>query len=310
MKNFRSVSITLLFVLLLGLVPASMAQDMTFGLSQEDFAALTTANAMSASATSATYNFTLALDVNADGEAVALDLTGEGVYGMGEDGQPLFSLKLGGNMNSEGTDSPVDLEIRLTEGNVYFNSSTITGGMWQGMSQEDFGAQLETMTAGLPVSPEAIAESSENPELANEVFAQLATLNPEDYIAITNDGGHFTVDADVAGLMSSEQMQAIIVTAAASSAEGEAMGEAELAAMSAIMGSLFQDSVVRFEQYVGADSMIERSVATIDLNIDPAMMGETGDPVVLNLVFDISLSGYNQPVTVEAPADATMMPAS
>jgi hypothetical protein len=310
MKNFRSVSMTLLFVLLLGLVPASMAQDMTFGLSQEDFAALTTANAMSASATSATYNFTLALDVAGDGENVALDLTGDGVYGVGEDGQPLFSLKLAGTMNSEGADTPVDLEIRLTEGNVYFNSTAITGGMWQGMTQEEFGAQLETMTASLPVNPEDIAASTENPELTNEVFAQLATLNPEDYVAITNDAGHFTVDADIASLMSSEQMQAIIAAAAASSEDGASMSEAELAATGAILSTLFEESVVRFEQYVGADNMIERSVATIDLNIDPAMMGQTGDPVVLNLVFDINLSGYNQPVTVEAPADAMMMPAS
>jgi hypothetical protein len=54
--------------------------------------------------------------------------------------------------------------------------------------------------------------------------------------------------------------------------------------------------------------MTHRGVLNFALNINPAMMGGSADsdPINIGLLLDVNNIAYNQPVSVEVPADAQM----
>src|SRR5690606_29607437 len=97
MKNLRMATALVVVALLLALVPASLAQDQTFGLSVEDKAVLDAANAATASATSAQFNFVANLTATSEGETLTLDLSGTGLFDQNENGEANFQLSLNGS---------------------------------------------------------------------------------------------------------------------------------------------------------------------------------------------------------------------
>jgi hypothetical protein len=122
-----------------------------------------------------------------------------------------------------------------------------------------------------------------------EMMGALATLNPNDLLSLERgddeDGlAHFTATLDIAPLLENEAFMEMI----AEQSGGE-MSASDLEAAQA----MFANAVLTFEQYIDeATQMVTRAVLTIDLQ------------GMFTLVFDIELSGFNEPVTVEAPEDA------
>src|SRR5690606_16625461 len=89
--------------------------------------------------------------------------------------------------------------------------------------------------------------------------------------------------------------------------EGMEMSEQEMQSMAMGMAMLFADASATFEEYVDpATSLLRRAVLDINVPLS-AMTGDASAGIALN--FDISLSGFGEPVTVEAPEGATMVPA-
>lgn len=312
MKNYRLVAMLAVFALLLGLVPASLAQDMTFGLSQDDYNALTAANAASAAATSAQFTFTANLTASAEGESGVIGVNGTGAY---DSSAGAFQLAINGQADmGDGTGAqPFNAELRFTNDSAYFQVPALLGPQWIVLSPDEASMMMEGFSSSLPFDPEALAsgdtsglEGMSGMDGMTEAMMALATLQPEEYISMTRNGDQFTTVIDVTGLVGSEEIQAAIRNSVAANAEDLAesgMTEAEINQMLANLPTALQGTNVTLDQYV-SNGMISRTVFSMALNVDPAVMGEVGDPVNLALTFDINLSGYNQPVSVAVPENA------
>jgi len=312
MKNYRMVALLAVFALLVALVPASFAQDMTFGLSQDDFNALTAATTATASATSAQFTFTTSLIASAEGSSGSLDLTGTGAF---DSAAGVFQLSIDGSadMGDGSGETPLTAELRVVDGSLYAQVPAMLGPQWLEVTPEELGQMTEGMTASLPFSPDALASGDmsgmEGMEGMSEVMMALATLQPEQYIAMTRNGDQFTTTLDITGLLGSEEIQTAIrsgIAANAEQMEESGMTEAEINEMLANLPAALEGTTVTLDQYV-TDGMISRVVVDLALNADPSVMGQEGEAGSFALNFDISLSGYNQPVTVEVPEGAVLL---
>ena len=309
MKNYRMVALLAVFALLLTLVPASFAQDMTFGLSQDDFNALTAANAASASATSAQFTFTTSFAATGEDGAGALDLTGTGAV---DSAAGVFQLAVDGqaDMGDGSGQTPISAELRVVDGSLYAQVPAMLGPQWLQVTPEELGQMTEGLSASLPFSPDALANGDmSGMDGATEFMMALATLQPEDYISLTRNGDQFSAIVDITGLLGSEEFQAAIRSAIAENAdqmEESGMTEAEVNELLANLPAALEGTTIGLDQYV-TDGMISRTVLNLALNADPSVMGQDGEAASLALTFDISLSGYNQPVTVTAPEGAVLL---
>jgi hypothetical protein len=321
----------LLSVLLLVLIaaPMSMAQDQqTFGLSAEDFQLLTGANAVSTTGLNAlTFNFTTDLAVSgAPGSNVTANITGTGAFDATDSANPKFQLALTGEANVEGQATPIDAEIRVVDGNIYFRATDPTTGTdsgWQGATLEQAGESFTqgfNSTSPIPLDPEALASGELDPavqEALGGVLTALGSLDPASFISMSRladeavngvNTAHFSVNFDAASLVSSPEFGQAIAAAMAAQG-GEEMPEGQAAGVAAMLGTALQGSTFTFDQFIDpTTSQVRRAILDIALNIDPATMGQEGDAVAFAFNFDINLDGYNAPVAITAPEGAIMMP--
>src|SRR5215217_1585916 len=98
MKKFRLSAALLLLALVLALVPATFAQDGTFGASQEDFDLLTAANnALTTSAASIEFTALLAATGLGEGtDDVTADVSGTGAFDLTDMENPVVQLDITG----------------------------------------------------------------------------------------------------------------------------------------------------------------------------------------------------------------------
>jgi len=306
----------MLVALFLLVVPTIFAQE-TFGLSDEDFALLSAAPAVTFASDSFAFEFTANFSVGGMGsEETSASISGSGVFGGSED-NPLFQLILNGEAILEGETQPLSGEIRIV-GNTLYWSGFDNGAGWQGQTLEslasEFGDLAGMMGGGdLPVDPESLASGDlsglAGMEGMSEAMAALASLDPSEFITMTRDDAnglaHFTVDLSISDLLSSPAV--ISMMGMAGGMEGMEMSEQEMQSMAMGMAMLFADASATFEEYVDpATSLLQRAVLDINVPLS-AMTGDASAGIALN--FDISLSGFGEPVTVEAPEGATMVPA-
>ncbi|MDZ4764853.1 MAG: hypothetical protein SGI73_09900 [Chloroflexota bacterium] len=317
MKLFRLLALCSIIALFAFVVPASMAQDQTFGLSDSDFALFTDANATSSAFDTLSYSFTLDLTASGLAESdVNVTLIGSGVLGE-QDGDTLFSLDVSGDIGDGTQTMTVDFEARIVDGMIYVNLGDDSG--WQGGSLEEIVGQVGSMMGGMTgIDPSTMLEGDSS--AMTDMMAQpgvmeavmgISAMDPADFIAISSanaDGlTQFTIDLNIADLLSAPEMGAILGMAMAGQTgdDSATMSDAQMQQMGAMMGMLFSDLVLKFDQYVNSSSLVERSVMTLDFPVPAMLTG--GTEANLNMVFDIGLSNYNEPITVEAPAEFAPM---
>jgi len=325
MKKFRLSFALMVLALILALVPAVFAQDETFGLSTEDFNTWTSANAASVAADSLSYDFTATLDVaGIQSTNVSANLKGTGALSGGDN--PAFQLDVTGTVTQNDTVTPVNLGVRLVGENIYFNLGDNSG--WQGAKLQDamqaFG-QGFTQGSGLPLNPSDIAKGDlsglTSSPAAMSALTALSQLNPADFLSLTrkDDAGlaDFTLALNIEKLLSSPALTPLIasgMSAGSTSGTGAAAPsqptDAELAQAKqtqTMLGAMFTTSKVTVDQYIDpATNMVQRTVLDINIPLDNIM----GPGAVVKMNFDLNLSKYGEPVTVEVPADAKMMPSS
>jgi hypothetical protein len=305
---------------LVAVVPA-FAQDETFGLSEADFALFTEANAASAEFDTLSYDFELNVTATGMGaDDVNIALTGSGVLGE-QDGAPLFSLDVSGDIGSGSDTMTVDFEARMVDNMIYFNLGDGSG--WQGGElsalMNSMGSMFGGMVPGMPMDPSQMTDPDAMTDAMGEMMAMpgmmeammaMSTLDAGEYVNITRTDGDgsatFTVDINVADLLTSEEMGAVFGAVMAGQMGGSSaeMDEAQMAQMGAMMGMMFSDLTVNFAQTVNTSTnLVERAEFNLDFPV-PAMMSNGAD-ANLNLMFAVDLSGYNEPISVEAPAEFT-----
>lgn len=302
-KQFRFVALFVILAFVLALVPATFAQDETFGLSADDAALLSNANNNSAAADSLAYAFNLALNVTGVEDAeVSADISGTGELDMSD--SPAFSMTTSGSATANGDTTPTEVEVRFVGDMIFWN----VGEGWQGSALEDAMGAATGAAGNLPINPADLmsGDMSSMGEMG-DMMGGLATLDLSSYVGMERledaDGAaHFATTLDVAGLLSSEELSGMFGMALGGvMGGGSDMDPEQAAQMGQMFGMMFGDATFQIDQYVNIETeMIERTVLSINLPLE-SLMGTPGAAV--ELIFDISLSSYNEPVSIEAPAD-------
>jgi hypothetical protein len=304
---FKSrLSILLMLLALLAVfVPATAAQDETFGLSAEDFQRLGTAISQSGEAAdSLGFDFTVNLSVEGEGGG-AIALNGTGLIGSNENGAVAQI-----NITGENEGEPVSLDVIVIDNIIYVND----GSGWQGQSADDL---LESFGSMSPVPLDSVmggGDMAQNPEAMqgmSDAMTALGEINPADYITMTNagdEGGatHFTIDFDLQGFLSSPAFSELLSAGAAMSGDETAAAQAE--GMGQMVAMMFQDTNLQINYYIGADDLVQRFGVDFGLGINPAMMGASdAQPVNVSLLIDASNFQYGADVSgIVAPEGATM----
>ncbi len=315
MKKFRLSIALLVLALVLAIVPAVFAQD-TLGASQSDYDAWTAANASIADISTVSYDFTAKLEVAGLGDTnVSADLKGSGVIDANED-NPAFQLDVTGSVVSGKDTTPVNVGLRIVDGMIY--ASDDGGETWNGSKLDDamssFGEGF-VQGSGLPVDPTDLENGdlsslTSNPEAAAAMKA-LSELKPSNFLSLVraDDAGvaQFTLKLDVAKLLADPALMPLFAGMAGSSGSDATATDAQMKQMQAMMGAMFSTATIAVDQYVDpASSQIQRTTLTVAVPLD-AMMGPGA---AVNITFDVNLSNYDEAVTVEAPANATMSDAT
>ncbi len=323
MKKFRLSIALLLLALVFAVVPAALAQGDTLGASQADFNLWTSANSGSFEVNTVSLDGTVSLKVTGMGSAtddVTADLKFTGAVDVKAQA---LQLDVTGSA-VQGTDTtPINLGVRVVDGNVYYND----GSGWKGDTLSDVSSSLSGLasSSGMPVNPSDLSSGNLS-DLAGmsgmgDALSALSNLNPSNFLSLAraDEGGqaHFTLNLDIAKLLSDPAL-APLLTDALSMSSGLAsdtsgstpaptQDPAQAQQMIAMIGMMFSTSTVAFDEWIDPSSqMINRAALDINLPLDN-MLGP-GAGFAFN--FDVSMSNYNQPVTVDVPEGVQMKDAS
>ena len=278
MKTLRNrvlmavVALAAVFALAFGVA----AQEGTFGLSEEDFAAWTQANGMSTmSAGNLGYDFTTTALINADGDTINMDLTGSGF--ITADG---FTMNVTGNLTDGVEDIPAQLDVIVAGDVVYFNvgmgwiegteealESTADAGIVPGVSSD----LLDDPTSALP------------PEFMDAAMG-LAAVDFTQYVNIARAGDAYTVSLLLEQLLADPAVQEALTS-------NPDTAQVAMMAPMVLGGSNFSAT-----QTVGASGMVEST--SLDITVGSADLGFDVD-----FNFTVNLD-YEATTTIEAPADA------
>jgi hypothetical protein len=304
MKKFRLSAALLLLALVLALVPAAFAQDGTFGASQEDFDLWTAANtALTTSA--ASIEFTASLAATGLGEStddVTADVSGTGAFDLTDMENPVLQLDITGTTTQGTTETPINMNLRIVDGVVYTNEG-------DGWTQEPLEDQLSSLTGelggmtGTEVDPSDLTSD----ESMTEAMNMFGDLNIEEFVSldVSDESGarKFSLSFDVAGFIGSPAIASMMsgFMGMSGGADAPEMSDEQMEQMSQMMGALFGDATVTFDEWVDAETQtLNRAVLDIDFPLE-GIMGP-GAGVTFN--FDAKLSHHGEPVTVEAPEGA------
>jgi len=300
MNRLRVLLLLGVLALIVALVPAASAQEQTFGLTPDEYTALTTANANTASATSYDYAVDLTVDAAASGSAFNVALQGTGSMSNG------FALNASGSVKSDGDTSPIALGLIVVDGSLYISPDG--GTTWYASTAEELG---QMFTGMLPVDPAALAEGDLS-DLSNMgdmtgMMSGLENLDPSQFISITaaadGDTTVYTMTLDIGTLLSTPEMSTMLGMAMASSSGTTTPGvptpsPEEAAMMGQMIGGMFSTATATITQTVDtAAQLVNSTVVSVSIPMDA--MGSAGDAI--NVTFDLSMSNYGAGAAVTAP---------
>lgn len=308
----KKYSWMLFLAALLILVPTTFAQD-TLNGSPEDYNLWTSANAATAEVQTLTFGMTANLTVAGVGDSnVTLDLSGSGMLDTNP-AAPQFQLDLTGTAVQGTETTPLTLNIRSVDGNVYFNTNNEG---WKGGTAESMMSSLSGL--GMPVDPASIASGDlsslgSNPVMG-DITTALAGLQPSDFLTLSSadEGGlkNLTITVDVPKLLSSPAVAPLfgaVMSMGGGSSSAPAMTDAQLQQMQAMFAGAFATSSITVSELVDpATNLVQRAALNLNIPMD-AMIGPGA---LVSASFEINLSNFDQPVTVVAPEGAEMMDAS
>jgi hypothetical protein len=323
LKGFLFLAVLILVML----TPAASAQE-TFGLSAEDFELFTNANA--ASAATSSYDFTFTLTANTQGipgNDINATLNGTGTIFSAP--EPALSLAVTGTaVGSDGTNLPLDAQLRLVGDVIYLNIVDPTNGEstgWVGQTLEEAGAAFtQGFNSTAPFALDSGVLSGDTSSLGDltPLITALSEVNAADFIAMQRVGTenidgvetvHFTTTLDVVTFLRSDAFEQILEAAMTLNPDSsQSLSQAQIAGMSAMMGVAFEGTTLTFDQYIDEQDMqVRRAVLDLNLAVDPEQMGQADtQPISVKFNFDISLSNFDAAEPVLAPEGAVMLPST
>lgn len=324
--KFRAVVLMVLFVLLLGMIPAALAQDAgaCLNLSAEDCNILTTATANTTAATSYRQDFTFSLSATGlaafDPSAGDINVTasGGGPFVLTGTGEYPFALQMSvdGSAASGADQQAGTTEIVIVDNVAYFKTSEESG--WMGISLNDALSQASTL-GGIPVDPSSVLGGGDGaaPAIDPNMLAGLDALTQipgfidfsrlADEVLMEQNSYPFQLTISLTSLFQSADFQTMV--------NGLVQGASQdpnMAFVAALIPALLPniDSTITITEWVGADDMfIHKLALNIDFNLDmAAVMGvENTPPIAVDMLLEVTLSEFNSTFDIVAPEGATMI---
>lgn len=319
--KIRATLLAMTLVLVLLFASVIRAQDMgCFGLSAEDCQAISEAtNNTLAAASSFTQDFSI--DFKATGIPGGGDITfsvkGTGPVTMNmsaASGIPLnFASTMDVSFSGPDGDGTATLEVRLVDGILYIQNPE--DGKWMGVNLAE--AMSDPSALGLPVNPNDVAGAAMDPAAALEgagldmesLGALMGLMSVPGFLNYTRAGDTFTFTADVGTLFKSAEFSQTMAALGESMQSNPDM--AQNAMMLQMVPMLFDSGIITVVQKV--DPALN-AVTDLSFNIDAsinagAAMGDSSaPPIVLQLAFNVKLSGIGETYEIVAPEGAEMMP--
>jgi hypothetical protein len=293
---------TILLIVLVVVSACSTAFEAS-GLSADDAALLSGALSNDLLTMPVDYNYSI--NGGADGDGNNLIYTGHGINDP-EKGNSSFTYVF----------PPVNIEIRvLDESDMYVRGMDPSRtDQWLYLNV-DTAIQMASGGFPFPLSDSGLMTDGEV-----NIVGIYNTINTNlfgsssNYLRATRaadmDGmAHFIVNLDLAEWISSDELKTSLETLIPLLV-GEAIPADELEAymsqlaMLPMVGALLSDGTYQFDYLVDSESgTLSGMKVTIDVMIDPAMMGESGDPETINFVFDLTFNEFSADSVVVAPED-------
>ncbi len=296
----------LLLALVLSIAPAVLAQEDTLGLSQSDYDLWSSANKTSFDFNTVSFSFTASLSTAGMGADRTVDLTGNGAADRTDPSNVSLQADLTGNATSGADTTPITINLRLVDGTMYAND----GSGWVG------GDPQELMTGfmlGLMGASGADLSSLGGSGVTSQLMDMISSLTPPDYIgsitrADTNGVADFTVNVDMVKLLNSNAMATVFASMMASGGGfGMAGGAAATQQSNSLQSQMMDLFGAIFSSDITVDELVDPStqlISEVKVNVVP---GADAGSSTLTGDLDLTLSDYNQPVTVEVPSDVQMM---
>ncbi len=310
-------------ILMLLLAPGARAQQ----ADPPDTTLLTQAVQNTAAATAYTFNFTLRFDVaGIPGGGIALDLNGSGTFARGEFG-PSLDLVLNGTGHIGNRPAPTSVKARIINGIFYFNLSG--SDRWSGARLDELVPLAEDVMvsnfvrgftgSSMPLSAGQSPSGTTNDPTVRAALDRVTTaLGQVDFSRFAamqrlpdetvDDAAtaHFVAQIALADLARSDEVVALLVdlVRVGNPAQPD-LSDTERSAVGALFARIFSQSSLTLDQYAGIDDgFLHRWSAHGDILIDPTTLDRQGNAVHLGLDFDMRLSDFNQPASVEIPPNA------
>jgi len=304
----RILFVTLILALMLSLIPAVTAQDLCFGLSAEDCAAIDEAT-MTTLTTANSFNMDFSIDFAVTGTPDGdfnFDLTGSGPLAIdmmaGEGSIPVnMDLTMDVAFDGMGENGSGTVGFMIVDGIAYVNPGD---GSWMGV---DILQAMEdpSVTGGLPVDPAALAEGDfsglpVDPTAFMGVAESLpALLEIPGAITYVRNGDVFSFDLDFAAIAASPEFADILAQA------GEAAGDDSIAPMAMMIPMFLNSGTINITQTVTDGAVTGLTFATNAV----VNTGEEGvPPVTVDLLFTVNVSDINAEFSFAAPEGAEMVP--
>lgn len=320
--KFIPKTIMLIFVLVMA--SACSAAFETAGLSADDAALLSSAINVNPVSNSYDFNYTVNLSLSAEGDTMNITTAGRGINDQ-ETGNSLLSMvgEVSGIPEFGGETQPYDIELRGIGGDELYIRGfaslvdpSADPNAWLFLDVE---TSSQMAMAGAPeLQDSGLLNESGDVDIASvyEAFNSDFFGSAANYITATrldDMGGqaHFQVDLAIGDWLGSDELQSglqsLIPTLAAGMVPEEEI-ESNLAQMSMGLGMasmIFSDGTYQFDYFVDpASGLLTQATMTVAMTIDPAMMGEAGDPGTVDIVLDVIFNEFGADSTVTAPEES------
>jgi len=312
LKHLRILILLVLALLALAL-PATAQDEGMLGLTADDMNLMSTGYDNSLDAASFTFDWSVSLTADVEGETIDVFLEGTG--GFDDLNERAFLTVTG---DAGGT--PVDGEIRVLSETLYARATDPTSGSdtgWFALNLDDaLDLNVNFEAIGDELTNEFLegagADDMDTMMLSSAAFAFMS-IDPNQYITTTReDEGTlttFTLDLSLSDLFRADGMTNI--TADVAAAFGEDLPPMEAAGVNGIVAELLGDTIISASQtFDTSTNFVDSSSILVSSLIDPADIGESGQPINVVFTFDVALADYNVDVALDAPANFTEIPVS
>ena len=293
-------------VLALALAAGSaQAQDLCFGLSASDCAAIASATENTLSTVSS-FNQTWSINFRVSGIPDSGDITfnasgsGPAIIDLASPFPLSFQQTVTASFNDGMTSGGGTAGAILKDGIMYIEMAP---GQWASINLLSALESGEVGGQELPLDVESLASGGVDPEAALsalEGFGDLTAI--PGFLSYTRMGDTFTFVADVTRLLRNVNFLTNLSNLAASTGED---GQ-QLAGIIALLPRLLDEGKIEVVQDIDSRANVVTGISfNVDAAINAAMLGGSTTPITITLRFRVDLSDLNGSFDIQAPANAT-----